>query len=55
MAVTILIPNRELLETTAQILLDREVLEGESFRAILRQVQALAGLADWLHTGKASA
>jgi cell division protease FtsH len=52
MAVCILTQNRELLESTARILLDREVLEGESLRAILSQVQAPAGLADWLQTGK---
>jgi cell division protease FtsH len=48
MAVAILTQNRELLESTAQILLDREVLEGESLRVILSQVQAPEGLADWL-------
>jgi cell division protease FtsH len=52
MAVTILTQNRELLESTARTLLDREVLEGEDLRAILSQVQAPAGLADWLETGK---
>jgi cell division protease FtsH len=48
MAVAILKHNRELLESTTQILLDREVLEGESLRAILSQVQAPDGLTDWL-------
>jgi cell division protease FtsH len=48
MAVAILTQNRELLESTTQILLDREVLEGESLRVILSQVQAPEGLADWL-------
>ena len=48
MAVTILTHNRDLLASTAQILLDREVLEGEDLRAILSQVQAPTGLADWL-------
>jgi cell division protease FtsH len=52
MAKAILEQNRELLESTTQVLLDREVLEGESLRAILSQVQAPAGLANWLHTGK---
>jgi cell division protease FtsH len=53
MAKAILEQNRELLESTTQILLDREVLEGDSLRAILSQVQAPAELADWLQTGKA--
>jgi cell division protease FtsH len=52
MAKAILEQNRELLESTAQVLLDREVLEGDSLRTILSQVQAPAGLADWLQTGK---
>jgi cell division protease FtsH len=46
------VPTLHLLEYTARILLDREVLEGDSLRAILSQVQAPAGLADWLQTGK---
>jgi cell division protease FtsH len=52
MAKAILDQNRELLESTTKVLLDLEVLEGESLRAILSQVQAPVGLADWLHTGK---
>jgi cell division protease FtsH len=48
MAVSILEHNRELLVSTTQILLDREVLEGDALRAILSQVQTPAGLADWL-------
>jgi cell division protease FtsH len=49
MAAAILEQNRELLESTTKVLLDREVLEGDSLRAILSQVKAPAGLADWLH------
>ncbi len=52
MAKAILEQNRELLESTTKVLLDQEVLEGDSLRAILGQVQAPAGLADWLQTGK---
>jgi cell division protease FtsH len=52
MAKAILAQNRELLESTTKVLLDREVLEGESLRAILCQVQAPAGLTNWLQTGK---
>jgi cell division protease FtsH len=53
MAKAILEQNRELLESTTKVLLDREVLEGDSLRAILSQVQAPAGLVNWLQTGKA--
>jgi cell division protease FtsH len=55
MAAAILEHNRELLESTTKVLLDREVLEGEALRAILSQVIAPAELNDWLHTGKVSA
>jgi cell division protease FtsH len=55
MAAAILEHNRELLASTTKVLLDREVLEGEPLRAILSQVQAPTGLADWLHTGKTTA
>jgi cell division protease FtsH len=40
MAVAILKHNRELLESTTQLLLDREVLEGETLKAILSQVKS---------------
>jgi cell division protease FtsH len=49
MAAAILEHNRELLASTTKVLLDREVLEGEPLRAILSQVKAPVGLADWLH------
>jgi cell division protease FtsH len=52
MAKAILEQNRELLESTTKVLLDREVLEGDSLRVILSQVQSPAGLANWLQTGK---
>jgi cell division protease FtsH len=54
-ALQILTHNRQLLESTAAVLLDREVLEGDALREILSQVKAPVGMADWLHTGKASA
>jgi cell division protease FtsH len=54
MAAAILEHNRELLESTTKVLLDREVLDGDSLQAILSQVKAPAGLADWLHPGKTS-
>jgi cell division protease FtsH len=46
MAVAILKHNRELLESTTQTLLDREVLEGDLLRSILSQVRSPDGLAD---------
>jgi cell division protease FtsH len=49
MAAAILEHNRELLTSTTKVLLDREVLEGDSLRAILIQVKAPAELNDWLH------
>ncbi len=52
MARTILEQNRQLLESTALVLLDREVLEGDDLRQILSQVKAPAGLSGWLHSGK---
>jgi cell division protease FtsH len=51
MATNILEQNRELLESTACVLLDREVLEGDDLRQILSQAKAPAGLSDWLHSG----
>lgn len=47
MAVAILEHNRELLESTTKMLLDREVLEGDSLRAILSQVKAPEGDGSW--------
>jgi cell division protease FtsH len=51
-ALTILDHNRELLEETAQALLDKEILEGEELKARLNRVQPPAGMAEWLRTGK---
>jgi cell division protease FtsH len=51
MATNILEQNRQLLESTACVLLDREVLEGDDLRQILSQAKAPAGLSDWLHSG----
>lgn len=52
MALTILQHNRELLEAMARPLLQQKILEGEALRSHLDQVQAPAGLAPWLRTGK---
>jgi cell division protease FtsH len=51
MAIAILKLNRELLESTTQILLEKEVLEGETLQAILSQVKAPVGLQTWLAKG----
>jgi cell division protease FtsH len=48
MALAILRHNRGLLESTTQILLEREVLEGDELQAILAQVQAPDRLDAWL-------
>jgi cell division protease FtsH len=47
-ALAILRHNRGLLESTTQVLLETEVLDGEQLQAILAQVQAPATLANWL-------
>ncbi|HIK30206.1 MAG TPA: ATP-dependent zinc metalloprotease FtsH [Oscillatoriales cyanobacterium M59_W2019_021] len=51
-ALSILQHNRQLLEATAQTLLQKEILEGEELRSQLDQAQAPAELAQWLRTGK---
>jgi cell division protease FtsH len=51
-ALSILEQNRDLLESTAQILLDREILEGEDLKVILDRVVAPTQLTEWLRSGK---
>ncbi len=51
-ALRILEENRELLETTAQELLQKEVLEGKELRAKLEAAIAPAEMLEWLRTGK---
>ncbi|MGK7872819.1 MAG: ATP-dependent zinc metalloprotease FtsH [Xenococcaceae cyanobacterium] len=51
-ALAILDKNRELLEETAQTLLDKEILEGEELRGQLNRVQTPAEMDEWLLTGK---
>jgi len=51
-ALTTLDRNRDLLEETAQTLLQQEILEGAQLRERLNQVQAPAELDEWLRTGK---
>lgn len=53
-ALSILQYNRDLLEKTAQQLLQTEILEGKQLREHLQQVQAPAEMAEWLRTGKLS-
>ncbi len=51
MALKILQLNRDLLESTAQFLLEKEVLEGDELQQILSQVQAPVSLNTWLIKG----
>ncbi|AFZ03170.1 ATP-dependent zinc metalloprotease FtsH [Calothrix sp. PCC 6303] len=53
-ALTILQQNRDLLETTAQELLNREVLEGEELRGKLNQAVSPTEFPEWLRSGKIS-
>jgi cell division protease FtsH len=48
MALHILRLNRDLLETTTQALLEREILEGKELQTILAQVKAPIELSPWL-------
>jgi cell division protease FtsH len=52
MALNILEQNRDLLEETAQALLDKEVLEGEQLQGRLNRAQAPAQMNEWLRKGK---
>ena len=51
-ALTILDTNRDLLEETAQTLLQKEVLEGPTLREQLNRAQSPAELDEWLRSGK---
>ncbi|NMF65826.1 cell division protein FtsH [Brasilonema octagenarum UFV-E1] len=53
-ALSILQENRDLLEETAQELLQKEILEGPKLREHLNQAKAPDELAQWLRTGKLS-
>lgn len=48
-ALKILETNRELLTSLAQILLEREILEGEQLRSRLRQAKTTPEIDRWLH------
>ncbi len=45
--------NRQLLEETAEVLLEKEMLEGEKLRSHLQRVQATLEMKEWLRTGMA--
>ncbi len=51
-ALAILRQNRDLLEQTAQELLQKEILEGEQLRAHLSQAKAPDEMEEWLRSGK---
>ncbi len=51
-ALTILHENQELLEETAQELLEQEILEGTGLREKLNQAQAPMEMEEWLRSGK---
>jgi cell division protease FtsH len=53
-ALTILDKNRELLEETANELLEKEILEGEKLRERLQKAIVPEELMEWLRTGKLS-
>ncbi|GAB1541990.1 ATP-dependent zinc metalloprotease FtsH [Scytonema sp. NUACC21] len=53
-ALSILHENRELLEETAQELLQKEILEGSQLRERLARAKVPAELNEWLRTGKLS-
>ena len=54
-ALSILQKNRDLLEETAQELLEKEILEGSYLREKLNQVQTPTELEEWLLSGNLSA
>ncbi|MBD2593018.1 ATP-dependent metallopeptidase FtsH/Yme1/Tma family protein [Nostoc spongiaeforme FACHB-130] len=53
-ALSILQQNRDLLEETAQELLQREILEGSDLRDRLKQAKAPEDLSEWLRSGNVS-
>ncbi|WP_026098162.1 ATP-dependent zinc metalloprotease FtsH [Kamptonema formosum] len=52
MALSVLVENRQLLEETAQMLLQQEVLEGEKLREFLKRGSVPVDMEQWLRTGK---
>ena len=51
-ALTILSKNQALLEETAQVLLEKEILEGQELRSRLHRVQTPVEVDEWLRTGR---
>ncbi len=51
-ALAILEQNRELLEETAQTLLEKEILEGDELQEQLSRVQSPVEMDEWLRTGE---
>ncbi|MCU0518092.1 MAG: ATP-dependent zinc metalloprotease FtsH [Oscillatoria sp. Prado101] len=51
-ALSVLVENRQLLEETAEILLQQEVLEGEDLREFLKRASVPVDMEQWLRTGK---
>jgi cell division protease FtsH len=51
-ALKILKQNRDLLEETAQLLLEQEILEGEQLRSQLNRAKKSSEVQEWLDTGK---
>ena len=51
-ALSILAQNRDLLEKTAETLLEKEILEGEELKEQLKRVQKTADIDRWLRTGQ---
>jgi cell division protease FtsH len=52
MALKVLDCNRKLLEETARVLLEEEVIEREALQKRLEQIETPEGLDEWLRTGK---
>ncbi len=53
-ALTILQHNRELLEQTAEDLLQKEILEGSQLREYINQAKVPSEVEEWLRTGRLS-
>lgn len=53
-ALAILAKNHDLLAETAEVLLEKEILESEELKAKLKRVQLAAGVQEWLLAGRLS-
>ncbi len=52
MALSILSINRDMLQSTANTLLEKEVLEGQELHSLLSHPQSPPGMDEWLRTGR---